>query len=60
MYKAIINFAALVNRAVQKNEKNIRMSVGEASKLNAELTELLIELKQKSNSSPNTYDGGKF
>ena len=60
-YNNIKKFIAVTTRANQKNERQVRMSTEEATKLQAEISLLLLELKEAENGPRiTTLDGGKF
>lgn len=60
-YNNIKNFIATVTRATLKSEKQIRMTIDDAIKLQADINLLLLELKENTtNSNTTTLDGGKF
>lgn len=60
-YSSIRKFIALTNRATLKNEKQVRMSIEDATKLNTEISLLLLELKEtEAGPKTITLDGGKF
>lgn len=60
-YKNIKNFLAIVNRASLKGEKQVRMTIDDATKLHTEISLLLLELKEREQPVRiTTLDGGKF
>ena len=60
-YSNIKNFLAIVNRASIKEEKHIRMTTADATKLHTEISLLLLELKENERPARiTTLDGGKF
>ena len=60
-YNNIKKFIAITARANQKNERQVRMSTEEATKLQAEISLLLLELKEAEKGPRiTTLDGGKF
>lgn len=60
MYNSIKDFLALVRRSNLKKDNTIRMSIDEANKLQAEISLLLVELKESGNKKVITFDGGSF
>jgi hypothetical protein len=61
MYSNIKKFIAIVNRASLKDEKHVRMTTADATKLNTEISLLLLELKEHERPARiTTLDGGKF
>ena len=61
MYETIRNFLAIVNRGVQRKDKQIKLSIEDAVKMQTEISMLLLELKNSTKTETNsTYDGGKF
>lgn len=61
VYNNIKNFVVSVNRATLKNEKQLRMTIEDATKLNTEISLLLLELKEtEKGSRTTTLDGGNF
>jgi hypothetical protein len=61
MYETIRNFLAIVNRGVQRKDKQVKMSIEDAVKMQTEISMLLLELKNSTKTETNsTYDGGKF
>jgi len=61
MYSNIKKFIAIVNRASLKDEKHVRMTTADATKLNTEISLLLLELKESERPARiTTLDGGKF
>ena len=60
-YNNIKNFLLLVNRTNIKKEKQVRMTIEDATKLHTEISLLLLELKESEKpSTTTTLDGGKF
>lgn len=60
-YNNIKKFIAVTAHANQKNERQVRMSTEEATKLQAEISLLLLELKEAEKGPRiTTLDGGKF
>jgi len=61
MYETIRNFLAIVNRGVQRKDKQVKISIEDAVKMQTEISMLLLELKNSTKTETNsTYDGGKF
>jgi hypothetical protein len=61
MSKPIQDFIALVQRSNLKKDKDIRMSIDDANKLNAAIGMLLLELKDcQPPKGPRIIDGGRF
>ncbi len=61
MSKPIQDFIALVQRSNLKKDKDIRLSMDEANKLNAAIGLLLLELKDcQTPKGPRIIDGGRF
>lgn len=61
MYSNIKKFIAIVNRASLKDEKHVRMTTADATKLNTEISLLLLELKESERTARiTTLDGGNF
>lgn len=61
MSKPIQDFIALVQRSNLKKDKDIRMSIDDANKLNAAIGMLLLELKEcQTPKGPRIIDGGRF
>jgi len=61
MYETIRNFLAIVNRGVQRKDKQVKLSIEDAVKMQTEISMLLLELKNSTKTeTSNTYDGGKF
>ena len=61
MYETIRNFLAIVNRGVQRKDKQVKLSIEDAVKMQTEISMLLLELKNSTKAETNnTYDGGKF
>jgi len=61
MSKPIQDFIALVQRSNLKKDKDIRLSIDEANKLNAAIGLLLLELKDcQTPKGPRIIDGGRF
>ncbi len=61
VYSNIKKFIATTARANQKNERQVRMSLEEATKLQTEISLLLLELKEAEKGPRiTTLDGGKF
>jgi hypothetical protein len=61
MYETIKNFLAIVNRGVQRKDKQVKLSIEDAVKMQTEISMLLLELKNSTKTETNsTYDGGKF
>jgi hypothetical protein len=61
MSKPIQDFIALVQRSNLKKDKDIRMSIDDANKLNAAIGMLLLELKDcQTPKGPRIIDGGRF
>ena len=61
MYETIRNFLAIVNRGVQRKDKQVKLSIEDAVKMQTEISMLLLELKDSTKTETNsTYDGGKF
>jgi hypothetical protein len=61
MYETIRNFLAIVNRGVQRKDKQVKLSIEDAVKMQTEISMLLLELKNSTKTETNsTYDGGKF
>jgi len=61
MYETIKTFLAIVNRGVQRKDKQVKLSIEDAVKMQTEISMLLLELKNSTKTETNsTYDGGKF
>lgn len=61
MSKPIQDFIALVQRSNLKKDKDVRMSIDDANKLNAAIGMLLLELKEcQTPKGPRVIDGGRF
>jgi len=61
MYETMKNFLAIVNRGVQRKDKQVKLSIEDAVKMQTEISMLLLELKNSTKTETNsTYDGGKF
>lgn len=61
MYETIKSFLATVNRGVQRKDKQVKLSIEDAVKMQTEISMLLLELKNSTKTETNsTYDGGKF
>jgi hypothetical protein len=61
MSKPIQDFITLVQRSNLKKDKDIRMSIDDANKLNAAIGMLLLELKDcHTPKGPRIIDGGRF
>lgn len=61
MYETIKNFLAIVNRGVQRKDKQVAISIEDAVKMQTEISMLLLELKDSNKAETNiTYDGGKL
>lgn len=60
--KPIKNFIELVRKAQLKKDRTIKLSIDDATNLQAELSLLLLELKdsKKEDNSVQTLDGGSF
>lgn len=60
-FKAIKDFLAIVRNASIRNDKQVRLSLHDAQKLQTEISMLLLELKEADTTTEITiFDGGKF
>lgn len=61
MYETIKNFLAIVNRGVQRKDKQVKITIEDAVRMQTEISMLLLELKDSNKKeTTKTYDGGKL